>query len=108
MGLKVWHSEPFNSSLSATNCLIHLPYDAISVLPFSISAIKIHPEYSLDRIVAEGEAPILLPPDAKSWLVGKDPDAGKDWRLKEKQAAAVFLFFSHEIILPTLFVSVVW
>ena len=25
------------------------------------------------------EAPILLPPDAKSWLVGNDPDAGKDW-----------------------------
>ena len=41
-------------------------YDAISVLPFSICAIKINPEYSLDRIVAEGEAPILLPPDAKS------------------------------------------
>ena len=26
------------------------------------------------------EAPILWPPDAKSWLIGKDPDAGKDWR----------------------------
>ena len=26
------------------------------------------------------EAPILLPPDAKNWLIGKDPDAGKDWR----------------------------
>ena len=28
---------------------------------------------------AEAEAPILWPPDAKSWLIGKDPDAGKDW-----------------------------
>ena len=28
--------------------------------------------------------PILLPPDVKSWLIGKDPDAGKDWRQKEK------------------------
>jgi len=28
----------------------------------------------------ETEAPILWPPDAKSWLIGKDPDAGKDWR----------------------------
>jgi len=27
------------------------------------------------------------PPDAKSWLIGKDPDAGKDWRPKEKGAA---------------------
>ena len=33
----------------------------------------------------EAEAPILWPPDAKSWLTGKDPDAGKDWRQKEKR-----------------------
>ena len=36
------------------------------------------------RSDAEAEAPILLPPDAKNWLIGKDPDAGKDWRQKEK------------------------
>ena len=30
------------------------------------------------------EAPILCPPDAKSWLIGKDPAAGKDWRQEEK------------------------
>ena len=30
------------------------------------------------------EAPILWPPDAKSWLIWKDPDAGKDWRQEEK------------------------
>ena len=33
---------------------------------------------------AEAKAPILCPPDAKSQLIGKDPDAGKDWRQKEK------------------------
>ena len=32
----------------------------------------------------EAETPILRPPDAKSWLIGKDPDAGKDWRQEEK------------------------
>ena len=32
----------------------------------------------------EPETPILWPPDAKSWLIGKDPDAGKDWRQEEK------------------------
>ena len=31
------------------------------------------------RADAKGEAPILWPPDAKSQLIGKDPDAGKDW-----------------------------
>ena len=33
---------------------------------------------------AKAEAPILWPPDVKNWLIGKDPDAGKDWRQKEK------------------------
>ena len=36
------------------------------------------------RTDAEAEAPVLWPPDAKSQLTGKDPDAGKDWR-QEKQ-----------------------
>ena len=35
---------------------------------------------------AEMEAPALWPPDVKKWLIGKDPDAGKDWRRKEKRA----------------------
>ena len=32
----------------------------------------------------EAETPILWPPDAKSWLIRKDPDAGKDWRWEKK------------------------
>ena len=38
----------------------------------------------IGRTDAETEAPILWPPDVKSWLNGKDPDAGKDWRWVEK------------------------
>ena len=38
------------------------------------------------RTDAEPETPILWPPDAKSWLIWKDPDAGKDWRREEKGA----------------------
>ena len=30
------------------------------------------------------ETPILWPPDVKSWLIGKAPDAGKDWRQEDK------------------------
>ena len=36
------------------------------------------------RTDAEAETPILWPPDAKNWLIRKDPDAGKDWRREEK------------------------
>ena len=38
----------------------------------------------IGKIDTEAEAPVLWPPDAKNWLIGKDPDAGKDWRQKEK------------------------
>ena len=34
---------------------------------------------------AEAENPILWPPDAKNWLIWKDPEAGKDWRQEEKR-----------------------
>ena len=34
---------------------------------------------------AEAEPAILGPPDEKSWLIGKDPDAGKDWSQEEKR-----------------------
>ena len=38
----------------------------------------------IGRTDAEAEAPMLWPPDVKNWLIGKDPDAGKDWRREEK------------------------
>ena len=38
----------------------------------------------IGRTDAEAETPILWPPDMKSWLTGKDPDAGKDWGQEEK------------------------
>ena len=38
----------------------------------------------IGRTDAEAETPILWPPDVKDWLIGKDPDAGKDWRQEKK------------------------
>ena len=38
----------------------------------------------IGRTDAEAETPIFSPPDEKNWLLGKDPDAGKDWRQEEK------------------------
>ena len=37
----------------------------------------------IGRTDAEAEAPVLWPPDAKNQLIGKDSDAGKDWRQEE-------------------------
>ena len=41
----------------------------------------------IGRTDAEAETLILWPPDVKNWLMWKDPDAGKDWRLEEKGMA---------------------
>ena len=39
---------------------------------------------STGRTDAEAKTPVLWPPHVKSWLIGKDPDAGKDWGQEEK------------------------
>ena len=49
----------------------------------------VHPKGNQSRIFiwrtdAEAETPRLWPPDVKNWLIGIDPDAGKDWRWEEK------------------------
>jgi len=45
------------------------------------------PWISIGRTDAEVESLILWPPDAKSWLIGTDLDAGKDWGQEEKETA---------------------
>ena len=45
------------------------------------------PWLSFGKTDAEAEAPVFWPPDARSWLIGKDSDAGKDWGQEEKGSA---------------------
>jgi len=59
-------------------------------VPWTAKEIQpVHPKGNqswlfIGRTEAEAEAPILWPPDSKNWLIGKDPDAGKDWRQEEQ------------------------
>ena len=69
----------FNVSLYLLN---YIPVDCKEIQP-------VHPKGSqswvfIGRTAAEAETPILWPPDVKSWLNWKDPDAGKDWGQEEK------------------------
>ena len=58
--------------------------------PLDCKEIKpVHPKGNqswifIERTDTKAEAPLLWPPDVKSWLLGKDPDAGKDWWREEK------------------------
>ena len=49
----------------------------------------------IGRTDAETEALVLWPPDAKSWLIRKDPDAGKDWRQEERGMTADVVVSRH-------------
>ena len=65
-----------------TVVLIESPLDCKEIQP-------VHPKGDqswvlFGRTDVEAETPILWPPDMKSWLVWKEPDAGKDWRQEEK------------------------
>ena len=106
-GILTWHSDVTSEQQQGAeergrkyNCLMaeHQRIDAFELwcwrkllrVPWTSrrsnqSIIKeINPEYSLEGLMMT-EAPILWPPDAKSWLIRKVPDAGKDWRQEEKE-----------------------
>ena len=64
--------------------LLRIPLDSKEIKPVHPKGNK--PWIFIGKTNAKAEAPILWPPDVKSWLIGKDPDAGKDWKQKEKGA----------------------
>ena len=45
----------------------------------------------------DAETPILWPPDAKNWLIGKDPDAGKDWRQEKGPTEDEMVGWHHQL-----------
>ena len=49
----------------------------------------------IGRTDAEAEAPILWPPDVKNWLIGRDPDAGKDWEQEKKGVTEDYMIGWH-------------
>ena len=59
-----------------------------------------HPEGNqpwilIGRTRAEAETPILWPPDAKNWLTGQDPEAGKDWRQEKRVTEDEMVGYHH-------------
>ena len=61
------------------------PLDCKEIKPVNLKGNQ--PWLFIGRTDVEAEAPVLWPPDAKNQFIGKDPDAGKDWRQEEKGTA---------------------
>ena len=78
---KAEHRRIDTSELWFWRRLLSVPWTARR---YNQSILKeISPEFT-GRTDARAEAPVLWPPDAKSWLIIKDPKAGKDWRQEKK------------------------
>ena len=56
---------------------------------------EISPEYSLEELTLKLKLSILWPPDAKNWLLGKDPDAGKDWSWEKGMTEGEMVGWHH-------------
>ena len=77
-----WRIDAFEKCWEVLEKTLENPLDCKEIQP-------VHPKGNqswifIGRTDAEAETPILWPPDAKNWLIWKDPDAGKDWRHEEK------------------------
>ena len=65
--------------------ILESPFDSREIKP--VNPKETQPWIFTRRTDAEAEAPVLWSPDVKSWLTGKDPDAGKECKQKQKGAA---------------------
>ena len=87
--VRMWELEYKESWVPKNWCF----WNVVEKAPESLLAWKeiqrVHPKINqscifIERTDAEAETPKFWPPDVKSWLIGKDPDAGKDCRQEEK------------------------
>ena len=86
----MWELDPKESSAPENWCFQTVVLEKTLESPLDCKEIKpVNPKGNqswifIGRTDAEAEAPMLWPPDEKGWLIGKDPDAEKDWRWQEK------------------------
>ena len=86
----MWESDYKESWVPKNWCIWTVVLEMTLESPMDCKEIKpINPKGNqswifIGRTDAEAEAPVLWPPDTKNWPIGKDLDAGKDWRQEEK------------------------
>ena len=71
------------------------PLESKGIKPVNLKGDQ--PEYSLEGTDAEAESPVFWSSDANRWLIGKVPDAGKDWGQKEKTASEDEMAGQHHL-----------
>ena len=86
----IWELDYIESWAAKNWCFCTVVFEKTPESPLDCKEIQaVHPKGDqswvfIGRTDVEAETPILWPPDAKIWLTGKDPDAGKEWRWEER------------------------
>ena len=86
----MWELDHIESWVPKNWCFWTVVLEKTLESPLDCKEIQpVHPKENqswifIGRVVTEAETPILWPPNAKSWFIGKDSDAGKDWGQEEK------------------------
>ena len=86
----MWELDYKENWVPKSQCFWTVLLEKMLESPLDCKEIKlVHPKGNqswifIGKTDAKAETPILWPPDAKNWLIEKDPDAGKDWRWEEK------------------------
>ena len=89
----MWELDCEESWALKNRCLWTVVLEKTVASPLDCKEIQpVHPKGDqtwvfIGRTAVEAKTPVLWLPDAKSWLIWKDPDAGKGWRQEEKGAA---------------------
>ena len=87
----IWELDYKESWAPKNGCYWTVVLEKTPESPLDCKEIQpVHPKGNqswifIGRTDAEAETPILWSPDANNWLIGKDPDARKDWRWEEKE-----------------------
>ena len=100
--IRMWELDSKESWVPKNWCLqavvlektLESPLEGKDIKPVNLKGNQ--PWILFGRTDAKAEASILWPPDAKSWLIGKDPHAGKDWTQKKRATKDELVRWHHQ------------
>ena len=99
----MWELDHKESWAPKNWCFWTVVLEKALVSPLDIKDKPVNPKRNqpwifIGRTDAEAEAPIMWPPDVKSWLIGKDSYVGKDWGQEEKQVTEDEMVGWHHLL----------
>ena len=110
-GIDMWPCSPQQCFVIMSTQMMLLNYGEDSWESLELQGVQpVSPKENqswifIGRTNAEAEAPVIWPPDAKNWLIGKEPDAGKDWRQEEKGTTEDEMVGWHHLLNGRVWIS---